>query len=1228
MAGNSSQKELLALIYQHLVQVGYKKAAKKLQLQSGQKIASSPTISLLDIYTEWTKAPGSAKKRKANSTPKDNQPKKLRVSDPASSSESSEEDEKDGKVVSIVKSFHTNSTAMVGSTGREKSVVKITGSTGNVVNSTGSAKKISAISAKPASPAKPAPSKPTTPTKTTGIAKQASKPSESSDSSESEDEVAKLKLTQIPVKTAESSSETTSSEESSDEGIPASQTKSALLKGISATPVSHKTAQEIASGLKPGAATPNQVKAGTGKVLSPAKAAGIQKTEVSESSDSDDSEEEEEEVVAQQVKASPLKNSLATPVSSKSSQGKVSTPTPHTKSVAATPKQVKGGMGKAVTPAKAARIVTQPAESSSNSSDDSDSEEETQAPKSTAKTLQANVTAVKNISTTPLSSKIAQGKVRSLASSMKSASATPNQAKSETGKVVTPAKAAGIQKGESSESTDSSDSEEEEEAQQVKPQQAKAALGKNLPASPVSSKSPQGKVSTPAQGIKPAAVTPNLSKAGQGKAVPPAKAAGIVTWPPESSSESSEDSESEEDTHKPKPIAKAAVSKISQANTTAAKSMPGAPLSSKIAPGTKSASATPNQAKAGRGNAVTPAKAAEIKKEESSDSSDSSDSEEDEAQQVKPSPKLQKAKAGQGKAVTPAKAAGIVTQTQESSSDSSDDSDSEEETQKLKPAALYKTFQSNITMKNIPITAVPSKIVQGKASGLAAGMKSTWATPNQVKAGTGKVVTPAKAAEIEKRESSESSDSSDSEEEEEAQQVKPFPKPLQAVATPGKIYTPVSVTKSAQGKVSTPSQGTKPAAATSKLTKGVKGKAMTPAEAAGNGTESSSDSSDYSDCEEETGKNAKSGKPAKPAAKNVLANSTSKAKPDKSKGVTPRPTKAVAKQYKTSNSNEDLDDDPATPAQKGIQAFTVDKSVNVNKSSEDFSDDDGNDDADPTQSLLAALSLFTKNYTAMPAEPQNSKVATVARAIKGSGKVSRDDISESESSVTDTETVKPSSKPTPRSVPASSQERNVMAKNLGAKQNSTGKKAKDKNSLASKAVENDARKAMKVSKSKPEENDFPTSQQPVGTVGNMATESLLSLERLMDLRLKSASKTPKAKTADDDDDSEEEEEKKRKIPAAKAVKEAEIPETQTSRVKESKKKKSAKKLKLASGDATMVTKKKSGQKKKGEKKKKKDKKKKSKKISQKDSSSTGISSTGAEDFTPSLKSKKKKKKTD
>ncbi|XP_030067573.1 treacle protein isoform X5 [Microcaecilia unicolor] len=1075
MAGNSSQKELLALIYQHLVQVGYKKAAKKLQLQSGQKIASSPTISLLDIYTEWTKAPGSAKKRKANSTPKDNQPKKLRVSDPASSSESSEEDEKDGKVVSIVKSFHTNSTAMVGSTGREKSVVKITGSTGNVVNSTGSAKKISAISAKPASPAKPAPSKPTTPTKTTGIAKQASKPSESSDSSESEDEVAKLKLTQIPVKTAESSSETTSSEESSDEGIPASQgtpaakaallktpqTKSALLKGISATPVSHKTAQEIASGLKPGAATPNQVKAGTGKVLSPAKAAGIQKTEVSESSDSDDSEEEEEEVVAQQVKASPLKNSLATPVSSKSSQGKVSTPTPHTKSVAATPKQVKGGMGKAVTPAKAARIVTQPAESSSNSSDDSDSEEETQAPKSTAKTLQANVTAVKNISTTPLSSKIAQGKVRSLASSMKSASATPNQAKSETGKVVTPAKAAGIQKGESSESTDSSDSEEEEEAQQVKP-----------------------------------------------------------------------------------------------------------------------------------------------------------------------SPKLQKAKAGQGKAVTPAKAAGIVTQTQESSSDSSDDSDSEEETQKLKPAALYKTFQSNITMKNIPITAVPSKIVQGKASGLAAGMKSTWATPNQVKAGTGKVVTPAKAAEIEKRESSESSDSSDSEEEEEAQQVKPFPKPLQAVATPGKIYTPVSVTKSAQGKVSTPSQGTKPAAATSKLTKGVKGKAMTPAEAAGNGTESSSDSSDYSDCEEETGKNAKSGKPAKPAAKNVLANSTSKAKPDKSKGVTPRPTKAVAKQYKTSNSNEDLDDDPATPAQKGIQAFTVDKSVNVNKSSEDFSDDDGNDDADPTQSLLAALSLFTKNYTAMPAEPQNSKVATVARAIKGSGKVSRDDISESESSVTDTETVKPSSKPTPRSVPASSQERNVMAKNLGAKQNSTGKKAKDKNSLASKAVENDARKAMKVSKSKPEENDFPTSQQPVGTVGNMATESLLSLERLMDLRLKSASKTPKAKTADDDDDSEEEEEKKRKIPAAKAVKEAEIPETQTSRVKESKKKKSAKKLKLASGDATMVTKKKSGQKKKGEKKKKKDKKKKSKKISQKDSSSTGISSTGAEDFTPSLKSKKKKKKTD
>lgn len=42
-AAGSEQKDLLALIHQHLVQIGYGKAARELLLQSGQVTATSPT---------------------------------------------------------------------------------------------------------------------------------------------------------------------------------------------------------------------------------------------------------------------------------------------------------------------------------------------------------------------------------------------------------------------------------------------------------------------------------------------------------------------------------------------------------------------------------------------------------------------------------------------------------------------------------------------------------------------------------------------------------------------------------------------------------------------------------------------------------------------------------------------------------------------------------------------------------------------------------------------------------------------------------------------------------------------------------------------------------------------------------------------------------------------------------------------------------------------------------
>nr|XP_033783287.1 treacle protein isoform X9 [Geotrypetes seraphini] len=1007
MASTSSQKELLALIYQHLVQVGCKKAAKQLEQQSDQNIVSSLTVSLLDIYTDWKKtssptvsfqdiykewinSSGNAKKRKASDIPEDLQPKKLRVSDPASSSESSEKDERDDE---MVKPFHTNSTAMVGrekGARKEKNVVKNVGSAGNIANSKGSQKKASAIMAKPASPAKSVPSKPETPTKTTGIAKQANKQSERNDSSESEDEAPEFKLTQIPVKAAESSSETVSSEGSEEEEIPVSQNtpaakatlktsqaKSMLPKSISATPVSSKTAQEKASSQKPGRAAPNQVKAETGKVTSPAKAARIQKTEVSESSNSDESEEEE---AAKQVKASPPKNSLAVPVSMKSARGKVSTPAPPTKSAAATPNQVKGGMGK---------IVTQPAKSSSDSTDDSDSEEETQVPKPTAKaanskTLQANAKAVKNIPATPLSSKVAQGKVPSPASSTKLASAAPSQAKSGVGKILTPAKAAGIQNGESSESSDSSSEEEtqqpkaansktlqanakavksiptsplsnkiaqgkvsspasgtrlgsaipsqaksdiekvmtpakaagiqkgessessdgssEEETQQPKSTakaanyktlQANAKAVKNIPATPLSSKVAQGKVPSPASGTKLASPTPSQAKSGVGKIVTPAKDAGIQN---EESSESS-DSSSEEETQQPKPTAKAANYKTLQANAKAVKNIPATPLSSKIAQGkvpasgTKLAPATPSQARSGVGKVVTPAKAAGIQNGESSESSDSSS--EEEAQQPQqanaalgknlPATSVSRksaqrkvstpaqgtksadlAKAGQRKAVTLAEAVRIVTQPPESFSESSDISESEEDTQP-RPAAVSKTSQAKATaVKNIPATPLSSKV--------APGPKSTSATPNQAKARTGNTVIPEKAAAIPKLEISDSSDSSDSKYE-----------ALQAKAVPVKnaLTAPVSI-KSTQGKAATPVPSTKPPATRLNQAKASSGQATTPAKAAKTVTVSlDSSSSDSSSSEEEIQK-------PRPAAK-VAVSKTSQAKATEVKNIPATP---------------------------------------------------------------------------------------------------------------------------------------------------------------------------------------------------------------------------------------------------------------------------------------------------------------------------------------------------
>ncbi|CAI5766754.1 isoform X2 [Podarcis lilfordi] len=90
-AGGSEQKELLALMHQYLVQIGYERAARELLAQSGQKTFLPTPVPLGDIFTQWKKTSSQAQKRKGEEI-KQGSPAKIRVPDPKSSSESSEEE--------------------------------------------------------------------------------------------------------------------------------------------------------------------------------------------------------------------------------------------------------------------------------------------------------------------------------------------------------------------------------------------------------------------------------------------------------------------------------------------------------------------------------------------------------------------------------------------------------------------------------------------------------------------------------------------------------------------------------------------------------------------------------------------------------------------------------------------------------------------------------------------------------------------------------------------------------------------------------------------------------------------------------------------------------------------------------------------------------------------------------------------------------------------------------
>ncbi|XP_054998828.1 treacle protein isoform X2 [Sorex araneus] len=96
MAEARKRRELLPLIYQHLLQAGYVRAAREVKEQSGQKNLLAQPVTLLDIYTHWQQTSEVGQKRKAEDDAA-LQAKKKRVSDPVSSSESSEEEEEEAE---------------------------------------------------------------------------------------------------------------------------------------------------------------------------------------------------------------------------------------------------------------------------------------------------------------------------------------------------------------------------------------------------------------------------------------------------------------------------------------------------------------------------------------------------------------------------------------------------------------------------------------------------------------------------------------------------------------------------------------------------------------------------------------------------------------------------------------------------------------------------------------------------------------------------------------------------------------------------------------------------------------------------------------------------------------------------------------------------------------------------------------------------------------------------
>uniref|UniRef100_A0A8C0YSU5 Treacle ribosome biosis factor 1 n=1 Tax=Canis lupus familiaris TaxID=9615 RepID=A0A8C0YSU5_CANLF len=357
MAEARKRRELLPLIYQHLLQAGYVRAAREVKEQSGQKSFLTQPVTLMDIYTHWQQTSEVGQKRKAEEDAA-LLAKKTRVSDPISSSESSEEEEEEETEAEATKTTprlaSTNSSVpgpVLPSSTKEKGVAK-TNKASKMVNSTphpASAKAVAHILSG------------RSPRKSAGPSANTILVSETKE----EGSVPALGTTAKPgmasANQADSSSETSSSSDETDVEVK----PSVKPPQVKASPAPAKDSVGRGAGPTPGKAgdvTPQ----GRGGALTPASKAKKPEEDSESSEEESESEDGAPAEPPHQVKASEkIVQAKAASGPVKGTPGKGATPAPP---------------GKAG-PSAAQAKTEKPKEDSDSSEEDSDSEEEPPAAK-------------------------------------------------------------------------------------------------------------------------------------------------------------------------------------------------------------------------------------------------------------------------------------------------------------------------------------------------------------------------------------------------------------------------------------------------------------------------------------------------------------------------------------------------------------------------------------------------------------------------------------------------------------------------------------------------------------------------------------------------------------------------------------------------------------------------------------------------------------------------------